>query len=69
MLFRSDDKNSGVKHINNFSNYKYCIYQYKTAKGSYYSVSLFMTFEFPLIGEFVKFELPMYGETKIIFDY
>lgn len=64
-----NDRNTGIQAINKLGNYKYCIYQYKTAKGSYYSVVLYMTFDFPLIGEFIKIELPMYGDTKIIFDY
>lgn len=64
-----NDKNTGIKAINKLNNYKYCIYQYKTAKGSYYSVVLYMIFDFPIIGDFIKIELPMYGDTKIIFDY
>lgn len=63
------DSDAGVNAINTLKNYKYCIYKFKTAKGSYYSVVLYMNLEFPLIGEFIKLELPMYGDTKIIFDY
>ena len=64
-----DESNLGVENINQLGNYRYCIYEYKTAKGSYYQVSVFMSFEFPLIGDFIKLELPMYGDTKIIYDY
>ena len=63
------DSDAGVDAINTLKNYRYCIYKFKTAKGSYYSVVLYMNLEFPLIGEFIKLELPMYGDTKIIFDY
>ena len=63
------DSDAGVNAINTLKNYKYCIYKFKTAKGSYYSVVLYMNLAFPLIGEFIKLELPMYGDTKIIFDY
>ena len=63
------DSDAGVDAINTLKNYKYCIYKFNPAKGSYYSVVLYMNLEFPLIGEFIKLELPMYGDTKIIFDY
>lgn len=62
-------KNVGVENINQIGNYKYCIYEFKTAKGSYFQVSVFMTFDFPLIGDLIRLELPMYGDTKIIYDY
>ena len=63
------NQEAGVDAINTLQNYKYCIYKFKTAKGSYYSVVLYMRFDFPLIGDFINIELPMYGDTKIIFDY
>lgn len=46
------------------SNYRYCVYEYTTSKGTYYGVSAYMYFDFPIIGE--SLELPVYGETKIM---
>lgn len=62
------DKDTGYQSINDIKNYKYCIYKYDTAKGSYYSVVTYMSFELPLIGEFIKIELPLYGDTKVFAD-
>ena len=59
----------GIKAINTPRSYRYCIYQYTTAKGKYFNVYLYMRLEFPIIGDFIRIELPMSGSTKIIFDY
>lgn len=48
------------------SAYRYCLYNYKTNKGDYYGVIVFIRFDFPLIGEFLEFGV--YGETRIVFD-
>lgn len=48
--------------INTQSGYDYCVYNC----GDYYKVVTFMKFEFPLIGNIVKFEVK--GETKT-FNY
>ncbi len=58
----------GVSSINNVDNYKYCIYQYKTIRGYYYSVVTYMPIELPMIGDFLKFEIPIYGDTKVFLD-
>ena len=57
---------NGVSAIDINSPYRYCIYEYETSKGPYYGVTVFIHFDIPLIGNF--FELPLYGETKIIFE-
>ncbi len=45
------------------SQYRYCIYEYTTNKGSYYGVKVFMYIDLPIIGDLV--EVPVYGETKM----
>ena len=64
-----DGVDSGIKAINSTSNYKYCIYKYQTAKGSYYSVVTYMSFQLPLIGNLLRLEFPLYGDTKIIMNF
>ena len=59
----------GLVAINKPRSHRYCIYRFATAKGTYYSVVLYMRFEFPIIGDFIRLELPVSGSTKIIFDY
>ena len=46
--------------VNMQSGYDYCVYSCNG--GSYYKVVTFMKFEFPVIGEVIKFEVK--GETK-----
>lgn len=46
--------------------YQYCVYQYNTDRGSYYGVTVFIRFDIPLIGDYVK--IPVYGESRIIYD-
>ena len=51
------------------SHYRYCVYQYDTGtsgKGRYYGVLAYMHFDIPIIGDYL--EIPIYGETKIIYD-
>ncbi len=57
---------NGKQPLSNNSGFRYCVYQYDTNKGDYYGVTVFVHFDFPLIGSFI--ELPLYGETRIIFD-
>lgn len=52
--------------VNKTSNYRYCIYEYQTSRGKYYGVVAYMYFDIPLISEVL--EIPIYGETKIIYD-
>ena len=57
---------NGKQPLSNNSGFRYCVYQYDTNKGDYYGVMVFVHFDFPIIGSFI--ELPLYGETRIIFD-
>ena len=63
---RTCKERDGAQPISNNSSYRYCVYEYSTAKGEYYGVQVFIHFDFPLIGNFI--ELPLYGETRIIFE-
>lgn len=49
-----------------YNTYNYCVYQYDTGKGSYYGVTVFISFDIPLIGDYIN--IPIYGETRIIYD-
>lgn len=60
-----DPADSGLVAINTIKNYKYCIYKYKTVKGHYFSVVAYMTAEFPLLGDLIKLEFPVYGDTRV----
>lgn len=60
-------KNATLLTENNFSNeYNYCVYEYTTNKGKYYGVTVFITVDIPLIGNYIN--IPLYGETEIIFE-
>ena len=49
------------------SDYRYCIYELDEPNaGTYYGVKVFIHFDLPLIGDFI--EIPLYGETRTIFD-
>lgn len=48
------------------TNYNYCVYKNLDAKGYYFTVVVFMYFEFPIIGDFVQF--PVVGETYVIYN-
>lgn len=52
--------------LNPQSDYRYCVYGYKTSRGYYYGVTTFMYFDIPIIGTTLEF--PVYGETRIIYD-
>ena len=45
------------------SNYEYCVFEC----GNYYKVVTFMNFKFPIIGEFIKFEVK--GETNAFSEF
>lgn len=48
------------------TNYAYCVYQYTTGRGYYYSVTVYMTYNFPIIQSLIQ--IPVEGETKIIYE-
>lgn len=60
------DDHPQAEEVINDSDYRYCVYRYKTSKGDYYGVTVFIHFDLPLIGGFLEF--PLYGETRILFD-
>ena len=51
-------------HVNTQSSYDYCVYD--CSNGEYYKVVTFMKFEFPVVGNIIKFEVR--GETRT-FNY
>jgi len=63
------DRN-GVKSLTDSyaGGYDYCVYEYSdnTNKGKYYGVTVFINFDIPLVRNYIK--IPVYGETRIIFD-
>lgn len=48
------------------SGYNYCVYEYTVDKGKYYGVTAFISFDIPLIKDYIN--IPIYGETRTIFD-
>ena len=63
---KTDGRFSDGQLLSKTSNYRYCIYKFKTSKGNYYGVAAYAYLEIPLIG--VKLEFPVYGETKIFYN-
>ncbi|MGE5455833.1 MAG: hypothetical protein ACM3O4_01830 [Ignavibacteriales bacterium] len=57
---------NGQTAINNQSNYRYCIYKFSDVRGYYYTVTVFISFEFPVIGDVVEF--PLTGQTRPFID-
>lgn len=47
-------------------NYDYCIYRFDTFKGPYYHVTVFISFDIPIISSYLR--IPVSGETKIIYE-
>lgn len=47
--------------------FNYCVYKFRTSKGSYYKAAAFMYYEIPVIG--VHMQFPVYGETKVMGEY
>ena len=46
--------------------YDYCVYRFDTVKGPYYHVTVFISFDIPIISSFLR--IPVSGETKIIYE-
>lgn len=65
---RAQQEKHGGKMIENATktNYNYCVFENNSTKGKYYGVTVFIHFDIPILGDFV--EIPVYGETRIIFD-
>lgn len=63
---RSCPTRDNAKLLPQKSDYRYCVYEYQTEKGKYYGITVFIHFDIPLVGGWM--ELPLYGESRIIFD-
>ena len=59
-------KVDGVTSINSRKNYDYCIYRFNTVKGPYYHVTVFISFEIPIVSSYLR--IPVSGETRIIYE-
>lgn len=57
---------NGVKAINTIKNYDYCIYRFNTVKGPYYRITVFISFDIPIISSYLR--IPMSGETRVIYE-
>lgn len=52
--------------LNTFaSNFRYCIYQYDSFKGTYFEVVAYMYFDIPIISSLL--EIPVHGQTKVFY--
>jgi len=60
------EKENAVKLTRDYNEYNYCVYEYSTSKGNYYGVTVFISFDVPLIGDYIN--IPIYGETRVIYD-
>ena len=58
---------NGTKAINTKNkNYDYCVYRFNTVKGPYYHVTVFISFDIPVISSYLR--IPVSGETRIIYE-
>lgn len=47
--------------------YRYCVYEMNTnGRGTYYHVVVFMSFDIPIIGDYMVF--PLSGDTRLVYD-
>ena len=56
---------NGVEAINTIKSYDYCVYRFDTVKGSYYRVTVFISYDFPIISSYLR--IPISGETRIVY--
>lgn len=56
----------GVTAINTIKNYDYCVYRFNTVKGPYYHVTVFISFDIPVISAYLRF--PVSGETRVMYE-
>lgn len=57
---------NGTKAINTIKNYDYCVYRFNTVKGPYYHITVFISFDIPVISSFLR--IPVSGETRVIYE-
>lgn len=60
------DRDGGELLTQQYNDYNYCVYRYSTTRGNYYGVTVFIQFDVPLIGQYIK--IPVYGETRVIYE-
>lgn len=56
----------GQSSLNNNSTYAYCVYEFPTNRGKYYTVYIFVNINLPIINDFV--ELKIKGQSRTIYD-
>lgn len=69
---RTVDRDTGIAQAGqaqyitkNGSPYEYCIYRITTSRGYYFKVTVFLSYEIPLMG---VLEFPLTGESRLIYD-
>jgi len=66
--YRASDANFSHSSSCNGGQYYngYCIQQLASDRGTYYKVTTYVSFDFPIIGEIMNF--PVSGETRVIYN-
>lgn len=59
--------NVGSVSIDDTCDKGYCIKELSSTRGKYYKVTTYVSFDFPILGEFMSF--PVSGETKVIYKW
>lgn len=62
-------KMDGLSAKNTLKNYRFCIYEHTTIKGNYYTVRVYMSYNLPVIGDFIKLRYHITGDTRVIFSF
>lgn len=57
---------NGAYSLNNNSTYAYCVYEFSTNRGKYYTVYIFANLNLPVINNII--ELKIKGQTRTIYD-
>lgn len=63
---KSCPKYDGENSINNNSTYAYCVYEFSTNRGKYYTIYIFANLNFPVINNII--EVKIKGQTRTIYD-
>ena len=61
-----EDRTGATRLTADFNDYNYCVYEYNTSRGNYYGVTVFISVDIPLLGDYIN--IPIYGETRIMYD-
>ena len=57
---------NGKSSLNDNSTYAYCVYEFDTNRGKYYTVYVFVNLNLPIIGDVL--EIKVKGQTRTIYD-